>query len=221
MKNMSLRSILLLSLTSALVLNPAWGDSHMATNAFIEGEVALTPDPDRKGAYRYLKEGLDLSQYKRIIIMPVEIWIHPDSKYKGIQPDDLKALADTFRQLLVDELEPAFPVVDKAGSGTLVLRLAITGVKLKKKKRGLLGYTPVGLIVTTAMNAAGKRTSLAEAGIEAELIDASSDERLGVLVDKGIGAKSEKLSWEDIEMSLRFYAKRFRGRLDQAHGGAQ
>lgn len=220
MKNLFISGFLFFSLVGVMVLNPAWSDSPTGGSAFIEGEIALTPDPDRRGAYRYLKDGLDLGQYNRVLIMPIEVWIHPDSEYKGINPDDLKALADSFRQILVNELEPAFPVVDKAGPGTLVARLAISGVKLKKKKRGFWGYTPIGL-AAGAVSGTYKKVTLKDVSIEAEILDANSGERLGVLVDSGIVESSKKATWEDVEMGLRFYGKRFRGRLDKAHSGSK
>jgi len=212
--------IILLGLLTSVVMSPAWSKDVPSTTGFIEGKVTLYQDPDKAGAYRYEKPGLDLKNYDRIAFEPVEIWIHPKSKYKGISPDDLKLIADSFLKTLVDELEPTYPVVSKAGPGTLRVRLALTNVKLKKKKRGLLGWTPIGIVVTAAKDAAGSRISLVDARIEVELLDAVSGERLGVLVDKGLTAskkKDEKLSWDDIEERLRFYAKRFRARLDAAH----
>ncbi len=220
MKKHSLRGILFLYLASLMTLNPVWSSSNVSTSAFIEGKVALNPDPDRHGAYSYHKAGLDLGRYNRIVILPVEIWIHPNSKYNGISPDELKALADTFREILVDELEPAYPVVDKTGPGTMVVRLAITGIKLKKKKRGLFGYTPIGF-VAGATTGAYRKITLKDATIEAELLDAGTSKRLGVLVDTSIAEATEKMSWKDIEKSLRFYAKRFRGRLDKAHANGR
>ena len=124
-------------------------------------------------------------------------------------------IADAFRQILVDELEPAYPVVDKAGPQTLLVRLAITGVKLKKKKRGLMGYIPIGA-VAGAVTGAYRKVTLEDVSIEAEVLDASNEERLGVLVDSGIVASTEKATWEDVEMGLRFYAKRFRSRLNES-----
>ena len=212
--------IILLGLITSAVISPAWSKDVPSTTDFIEGEVVLQKDPDKAGAYRYEKPGLDLKNYDRLIFEPVEIWIHPKSKYKGISPDDLKLIGDSFLEHLVDELEPTYPIVRQAGPGTMLVRLAITDVKMKKKKRGLLVYTPLIVIVNAAQDAAGKRVSLVNAGIEVELLDAVSGERLAVLVDKGLMAskeKDEKLSWDDIDQRLRFYAKRFRARLDEAH----
>ncbi len=196
------------------------GDEY---SGFIEDYPVFEADKDQKGAKIYRKPGTELKAYTKIMIDPIEIWIADDSKYKGINPDDLKALADTFRAVIVEELEPDYPVVSKPGAGVLGLRLAITNVHVKKKKRGLLGYTPIGIVATAAKRAIkGKAISLVNATIEVEMLDAVSNERLGVLIDSGPHSpkdKKEKLtSWEEIEAILKFYAKRFRARMDAEHG---
>ena len=197
-------------------------------SGFLENYPAFESDMDRKGAMVYRKAGVDLKKYTKIIIDPVEIWIAPESKYKGIKPDDLKVLADTFRQAIVNALEPTYPVVNTPGPDVLGIRIAITNVYITKKKRGLMGYTPAGLVISTAVKAIGDNMSLQEAVIEAELLDSQSNERLGALMDQqsktakkklGVGAtKKGKTSWEEIEETLKFYAQRFRTRMDKDHG---
>ena len=169
-----------------------------------------------------------MKSYTKIFIDPIEIWYAPDCKYKGIKPDELKILADAFRSAIVSELEPDYPVVSKIGPDVLGIRLAITNVHVTKKKRGLLGYTPAGLVVSTAVKAVGDNVSLQEAVIEGELLDSQSNERLGVLIEKQLnkGSALGKLSvvqksgvsWEEIENALKFYAKRLRARLGAEHG---
>jgi len=195
---------------------------NISHSAFIDGNVELIPVPDKQGAYRYIKPDLDLNKYNKIIIEPVEVWLHPDSEYKGIEPGTVKALADSFAQILVNELEPEYGVVGQVAADTLVVRLAIMGLKTKKKKRGLLGYIPVALVVSALNTNALKRVSLIDAGIEAEILDSMTGERLAVLVDTGIRtpeaeSAGKKLSWQDIEMSLQFYAKRLKVQLDASH----
>jgi hypothetical protein len=202
--------------------------SDVMRSGFIENYPAFEADKDRKGAMVYRKAGVDLKKYTKIMIDPVEIWISPKSKYKGVKPDQLKILADAFYQVVVEELEPAYPVVSKPGPDVLGVRLAITNVYMTKKKRGLLGYTPIGFAVSTTMKALGDNTSLQEAVIEAELLDSQTNERLGVLIDQqsktakeksSFGAvKKGKTSWDEIQETLKFYAKRFRGRMDKDHG---
>jgi hypothetical protein len=84
---------------------------------------------------------------------------------------------------------------------------------MTKQKRGLLGYTPIGFVVSTAVKAVGDNMSLQDAVLEAELLDSQTKERLGALIDQK-GATS----WDRIEETLNFYAQRFRSRLDAELG---
>lgn len=216
------RTVIILVLLCFLLTGPGQAISGESYSGFLEDYPAFEQDKDRPGALVYFQPGLDLKPYTKIIIDPIEIWYAPNSKYKGIKPDDLKALTDAFRMALINELEPDYPVVNKTGPGVLGIRLAITNVHVKKKKRGLLGYTPVGLVVTTGIALAGKNINLMDATIEAELLDSQTNERLGVLIDEQSASpekkKKNKTSWEEIENTLKFYAKRFRERMDAERG---
>ncbi|MBW1759792.1 MAG: DUF3313 domain-containing protein [Deltaproteobacteria bacterium] len=205
-----------------LQVNAGPAISEEKYSGFLEDYPTFTADKDRPGALIYHKAGAELKKYTKIMLDPIEIWYAKDSKYKGISPDDLKTLADSFRQVIIAELEPDYPVVSKPGPDVLGLRLAITDVHVARKKRGLLGYTPVGLVVTTGMHLAGMRISLQNASIEGEMLDSQSYERLGALIDRGAASPTEKekkaASWEEVEKTLKFYAKRLRGRMDAEHG---
>jgi len=222
----------IVGLTLAIVVTGT-GNTEQGTtySGFLENYPAFEADKDRPGALIYRKLGADLKAYSKVFIDPIEIWYAPDCKYKGIKPDELKILADAFRAALVSELEPDYPVVSKTGPDVLGIRMAITNVHVTKKKRGLLGYTPAGLVLSTAVKAIGDNMSLQDATIETELLDSQSNERLAALIDRkhdegsGAGKALGKLrtvqkggvSWEEIENTLKFYAKRLRGRLDAEH----
>ncbi len=212
------RTIIILVSLCFLLVGQGQAISGESYSGFLENYPDFEQDKDRPGALVYFNPETDLKTYTKILIDPIEIWYAPDSKYKGIKPDDLKALADTFRLALINALEPEYPVVDKPGPDVLGIRLAITNVYVKKKKRGLLGYTPVGLVVTTGRALAGKNISLTDATIEIEVLDSQTNERLGALIDKQSASpekkKKDKTSWEEVENTLKFYAERFRARMD-------
>jgi Protein of unknown function (DUF3313) len=193
---------------------------YAASNSgFLDDYSSLKSDPDRSGAMVYRQEGASLGNYNKIAIAPIEIWYHPNTKYKGVSPNEMKVLADTFASVITKELEPDYPVVNSTGKGVLVVRLAITNLKMKKKKRSLLGYLPIGIAVTALKDIAGKRITLSDATIEAELLDGETGDRIGTLIDSlsETVSKKEKPSWETLEQALLFYAKRFRSRLDAEH----
>jgi hypothetical protein len=201
-----------------LLAIPAVAHSAGEFSGFLEDYSGLQADPDRAGAMVFRAEGASLGKYGKVAIAPVEIWLAPDSPYKGVSPDELKLIADQFRAQLRKALEPAYPVVESPGADVLGLRVAIANVKLTKKGRSLLNYTPVGFAVYTVKDAAGANVTLSDAAIEAELIDSSSGKRLGILVDQQPATAKGAPSWESLDATLTFYAQRFRARLDADHG---
>lgn len=129
----------------------------------------------------------------------------------------MRDLSDVFAAEIRKHLEPAYPIVSEAGPGVLQIRIAIANVKLKKKKRGLLSFTPAGFALTTLKDIAGLRIILDTAVIEAELTDSKSGEVVALLVDdlaKSTGEDEEKDSWDKVQKAFAFYANRFRQRLD-------
>lgn len=75
-----------------------------------------------------------------------EILFSPDSPYQGGKPGDMAAIAEHMRKALSEQLfAGGYTVVDEAGPGTILLRLALTDLELKKKKRGaaLFGLVPM------------------------------------------------------------------------------
>ena len=135
------RSLLLAGIL-ALSMQPAIAGN----SGFIDNMPPLTPDPERPGAMIWQKPDLNRAAYTRVMGEPITIFISPDSEYKGLDADELKALTHGFQEAMIMTVEPEIPVVHKPGPGVAYVRAALTNVKLAKKKRGLLGYTPVGLV---------------------------------------------------------------------------
>jgi len=187
-------------------------------SGFFEDSIVFEKHPDRRNAYRYLKKDLNLRNYNKVAIAPVEIWIHPDSSYKGVQANSVKAISDQLRQVLVSTLEPDYPVVNQAGNKTIAVRLAVTGIKLKKKKGGFLSYMPIGMAVAAVQDETLSKTTLSDAIIEADLIDGRTGERIAALVDRNMAVdlSGESQSWNEVEKVFEYYAKRFKKSLDES-----
>jgi hypothetical protein len=145
-----------------------------------------------------------------------------DSKYKGFKPDDAKFVADAFRQVITTELGKTYTIVEQPGPGVLALRTAFSNVYVEKKGRGLLGYTPVGFVVTTAKGALlddlMDKVKLTQVVVEAEVIDSVTGEVLAEIVeDRGEkGNKKEHTSWKEVEGVLTTYARRLACNIENA-----
>ena len=206
----------------------AWAAGWPQCSGFFSECKGFTPDPDRPSVFIYTAPNYHPRNYSRFIFPPIEIWIDPDSEYKGVEPDQLKKLTDGLLEVIIDELKDDYPIVDKPGPGVAIVRIALTNVYLKKKKVKWYNYTPVGAVSKGVQLAAGKNIALTTAHLEVEMLDSQSGERLKAGVDLQVGEKlREKIkegkerpetTWADVEETFEFYAKRFRQRLDAARG---
>jgi len=175
--------------------------------------------------YTYLAPGAEqkMANYVAIMINQPEIFIAPDSKYKGIKPDDMKALADSFRTGLAQALNDSYLIVDQPGPNVLYLRFALSNLHLKKKRKRLLSYTPVGLVAGAAkavlINDITKKIDLKGVTVEMEVLDSTTEERFAALLEMRSGTKEEPASWGDVEELIGLYSQRVRCRLDNARVG--
>jgi hypothetical protein len=157
----------------------------------------------------------EIANYDGIMIDQPEIFVDKESKYQGMKPDDMKVLADTFREILIEEVKDDIAVVEKSGPRVLYLRLGLTGLYLKRKwSKNPLAYTPVGVVAHGVKRAVtkdlSKKVSLVEANLEWELMDSVTGEVLGAVVeqrgarkDKSRKQKADPTSWD--EMSDLFH----------------
>jgi len=150
------------------------------------------------------------ADYDSILVDQPEVFIASDSKYKGAKGDQLKALADVARLTTIERLEAGgFNVVEDPGPDTLYLRWAITDLYLKKKKRGFLSYTPIGMVVHATKSAATrdlwKKIDINELSLEMELSDVVTGEVLAAAVTnqqglrKQDGQDAEIMSWQHLD----------------------
>jgi hypothetical protein len=189
---------------------------------FLTDYSNLKQSSDEYMDYTYLAEGAPakMANYSAVMIDQPEIFVAADSKYKGMKPDDMKQLADAFRGAMAESLSTTYMIVDQPGPNVLYLRFAISNVQLKKHKRGLLGYTPIGLVAGAAKSAMTsdftKKIDLKGLTMEFEVLDSSGEEQLAALLKTRSGEKDEPASWEDLEALIAVYSQRVACRLDNA-----
>ena len=181
--------------------------SVFADDSFLDPQetAMLKPDPKVAGLKNYTTPGKDLGAYKKVVIGSITLYYAQDSKAKDIGADEMAEISKDLHGALVDALGKHFDVVMKPGPDTMLMNIAVTNIKLKHKKRGLLGYTPVGLVATTAGNIAGKRLVIGHASLQGEFVDGVSGDKLVIFqVDQVKNLDDKKqLSWKDVQLTLQ------------------
>jgi len=194
---------------------------------FLTDYSLLKPFADGLADYVYISPTAfkDLANYDALVVDQPEIFISPDSKYKGAKPDNLKAIADLMRSSLATRLEEGgYNIVQAAGPGVLYLRFALADLELIKKKRGLTSYSPTGFIAHATVQGLtkdlAKKVRIDYLTIELELTDSMTGEVLMAgVISKGReeeDEKSEIVQWEVFEAYLQNLGRRIECRLSNA-----
>ena len=155
-----------------------------------------------------------------------EIHFSANSEYRGMKPEDLDALATLMRDALKARIEEGgnYQVVDRTGANVLYLRTALTELYLKKKKRGVLAYTPVGAVAKVGVDALKEtldKVDIIEMAFEAEIADSQSGALFAaIVVERGArkaeGQKEERMDMDEFRSTISEYGARLRCRLDNA-----
>ncbi len=168
-----------------------------------------------------------LAKYNKLMIDQPEIWRDPDSDYGGMKPDDAKAIADMIRENMTERwISRGYEVVDEPGPDVLYARVALTDLYLKKEKRGILGYTPMGAVAKVGADAVRdmlSKVDIIEMALQAEMLDSQSEEVLVAIVikrgarkDKETGQKLVRIDFDEFSAIVQEYGARVACSLDNA-----
>ncbi len=206
-----MKNVILLLILSSFSL------SSIADSGFLD-DYSMLEAVD--GNYRIYVNPLFIENgaiYDSVMIDLPEIFISDDSDYKGLKADQMAAWAEFFREAVITEISSSYNVVEEPGPGVLYVSLALADVHLKKPRRRLLGYTPIGLVANAAKNAIQndfqQKISLIALTVEIEVTDSQTDEIMGQAVEQR-GNEDEPTSWDEVNALMLSYGKRFACRMD-------
>ena len=224
------------------IVGPASADGtklgDYVTKDFLSDYSKLAPVEGDKGAYRYIDSTVDFSKYKKLLLDRIKVWYKDESDYKGIDPDDLKALTDYFHQAIVKAVGDDYAVVNEAGPDVLRVRIAVTDLVPNKPEASVVSLAvPFAWVADAGSGAAkgevGSTAFTGEATIEMEAMDSVSSQQVGAYVDKEVGKKyqwskgisagvnsyvSAYSKWDYTQKAMDAWAQRLKTTLDELGG---
>jgi hypothetical protein len=212
-------AMLLLSVT--ILGCAAGGMQKVTTTGFLNDYSKLKPGGEDRAALLYVKPGADFKPYNKIMFDRVTVWLTFDAENRSVDPAMLKEMTDYYQNALFEAVKGGYEIVDKPGPGVLRVRVAITDVKPSNPVGNTMStIVPVGIVMAGATKAtSGDNLGTGEASTEMQILDAQTGEVLGEAVDRRQGGKGAfRGKWDDTKEAFDFWAKRFRTRLDEAHG---
>lgn len=204
-------SILVLSLVLAASIACAADKKY---SGFLEGYYQnLQPGPEGGVKERWLKPGVDFSKYRKIMLDSAVFFFSDESAYKGIDPQDMKDLADGLNKAVVAAARDKSVFVSEPGPDVARIRFAITG--LKQNKPGVSAVTsviPVGLAISLVKKGAGGSWSGSGAtSMEVMVLDTMTNDVIASAVDDRSAGFTDRFSkWGSADEAFKFWAERLR-----------
>ncbi|MBN1142584.1 MAG: DUF3313 domain-containing protein [Deltaproteobacteria bacterium] len=181
----------------------------------------MVPGPVGGAKMRWIKPGVEFGKYNKVMVDSVVFFFDDGSEYKGIDPQELKELADSFNRQIVTALQGKYPVVAEPGADVVRLRYAITDLKQSRPVvSGVSSVVPVGLgISILKKGATGSWSGSGATGAEMMALDSLTNEVIAVAKDeKTAGFTGRFTKWGSSEEAFKFWGERAKLFLDQAHG---
>lgn len=187
-------------------------------SGFLEGYYQnLQPGPEGGVKMRWLKPGVMFGKYNKLMVDSVVFFFADDSQYKGIDPNELKELSDSFNQAIVAALKDKYPIVAEPGPDVARLRIAITGIKQSKPVASTVSsLLPIGLAVSLVKKGAtGSWSGSGATSAEFEALDSVTNDVILVAVDERTAGFTERFSkWGSAQEAFKFWAGRIAAFID-------
>ena len=170
-----------------------------------------------------------LRAYDKIMLDPVCMYATATNSHLArVSEADRQILVNYFDAALRRDIAPDFTLVDKPGPGVLRMRVAITEARGAHVLLDTFSTVyPIGLAVSAARAlATGVHSAVGTVGIEGEVLDAQTGQRLFAAVDARVGRKftgkfDKFKKWRTAMDAFDYWADRLHGWLRMKHVQAE
>jgi hypothetical protein len=180
----------------------------------------LKPGPEGGAKLRWLKEGLDKKKYNRFMVDSVIFYLSEKADYKGIDPQEMKELADVFNKDLMEAFKDKWPIVAEPGPDVARIRIAITNVTPSRPGvSAVTSVVPVALgISLVKKGATGGWSGSGDTCVEFIGLDSMTNEILVLAVDQQKAAFEQRFTkWGSATDAFKLWSEKIVAFIDHYH----
>src|SRR5260221_10480146 len=223
MRRMLPAVMMMMALGACSVTEQAKPDTVQQTG-FLKHASQLRPGTKDQALLVYINPDARWSQYTKVMIEPVTFWGDASS---NVSVQDQQQLCSYYYNKLNEDLSQKFQIVDRAGPGVMILRVALTDpTAATPVLRSVSVVIPQARLLNSVANlATGSYAFVGSAQSEGEVVDSQTGGRLAAAIDKRSGGLSIKNAnvwqWGDAENAMDYWAQRTADRLSTFQSGGQ
>jgi len=187
-------------------------ETPSAAAQFLGSDASLLqPGSEGQAAYLYINPNVQWSNYKKVLLKPVEFWDNPNT---SVSPDDQKMLTSYFFNSLQTQLQKNFTLVNQPGPGVITFAVAIVNAEAATPGlRSVSLVVPQARILNYAQSVATGHAAFAgsaEAAFKAT--DSTTGQLLAESVDRRYGGMAVKnaaqIQWGDAEAAMDYWSQK-------------
>lgn len=172
--------------------------ARLTRSGFLSDYARLKPNPQAGGIECWRDPRLDAARFDKVLVSRIVVSLAPakgEGEPKTVDPSDLKTLTDYFHASLVKALKPQMQVVDKAGPGVVVIRIALTNLVPTTVSDSVAGtLIPYAFVAEAGSGVAtgrpaGSTPYMGETGMEMQFRDGGNGQIIAECRDTQIGRK--------------------------------
>jgi len=215
-------SIALLCLLGACATHQA---KKTETAGFL-GDYSQLKEGDKEEALLvYINPQADIKSYTSILMDPIRIYASKEHTMMNVSSEQQTKILNYANAAIREKLETDYTFVEEPGPGVMRLRIALTEAEGSRVVLDTVSTViPIGLAISGIQKlATGSCSFVGSAGVEAEVQDSLTNERLMAGVDRRIGGKItgkvDKFNqWRTVKNSIDYWAERLQMRLAEQRG---
>jgi hypothetical protein len=181
----------------------------------------LKPGPKGGAKLRWMNEGADPAKFNKYMVDSVIFFLADNADYKGIDPQEMKDLADAFNKEMVAAFKGKYAMVSDPGPDVMRIRIAITNIQPSKPGySAITSVIPVGLGVSLVKKGAtGGWSGSGQTCAEFMAINSMTNEVLVLGIDQQKAAFEKRFTkWGSATDAFKLWSEKIVELIDHSKG---
>ena len=210
---------------STIIVTVGCSSSSTPTAQGIPKSAEMRPSDFNPAVMVYRNPDVDIRQYTRVMLTPVEIYKGEDASFKDATPQEQQDLANYLYSTVTKTLNEKGLLAAGPGPGVATLKLILAGVEKTRPVASTVTHVlPIGLALNLGKGALGKNGSfMGTATVGCELTDATTGTLIATFLAKEAPNAMDLpvviSTWDASKKAMDKVAAEIANRVEQAQSG--